>query len=58
MEIKVENMFECPFAGYGLAGCETCGPDTVCGINKAKDCDYKNCELRKQGEITVKWSVK
>ena len=58
MIIKVDYMFECPFAGYESAGCETCGPNTVCGVDKTMDCNRENCPLKKNGEITIKWSVK
>jgi len=58
MIIKVDFMFECPFAGYELSGFESMGPDTVCGVDKTMDCDGENCPLKKNGEITVKWSVK
>ena len=58
MIIRVDYMFECPFTGYELEGCDTCGPNTVCGVDKTKECSSVDCPLKKNGEITVKWSVK
>lgn len=57
--VLVENMFECPFEYeeiYQISDV-TAGSDTMCTILR-DDCRQKNCPLKKEQQITIRWSVK
>ena len=60
MEIKVENMYSCPFKGqHEFQYSEyTSGIDDVCLLLHRADCLLKKCPLRKEGKVTVSWDVK
>lgn len=57
-EVRVENMFECPFAyeeEYQLSDV-TMGSNTMCTI-LGGDCFQVNCPLKAEKEIRVTWAV-
>ena len=59
-EIKVEDMYECPFKGqegYSLSD-RTGGVDDICLLLDGSFCELKPCPLKKAGKIIVIWAKK
>ena len=56
--VLVKYMFACPFAyeeTYQISEL-TVGSDTMCTILK-ENCQQRYCPLKKEQQITVRWSV-